>query len=277
MKRTLTVIAVCLLSLSAESQNVLTGKEIYRINCKSVVQIQTDEGFGVGFIVSQDGLIVTANHVVTTRKSNFREYAGVINVAVFGKPALYSATPVTAAVSDDQANYDSAIIRIKETKLPHVALGEWDSADIGDPVTIVASFPSFGCILLEGSVAVKGSIHNGMGPKPVNAIIFQSPIRNGFSGSPIFNSKGRVIGIEDTKVFGISTVLDEQRKKWVANNVPGAAVQVSIQMGPGGADVGASIVELINNLDQNLISGLGSGVDVTYAKKQQEDWQQHPH
>jgi hypothetical protein len=32
----------------------------------------------------------------------------------------------------------------------------------------------------------------------------------------------------------------------------------------------ASLTEVINNLDQNLISGLGSGIDISYAKKQQQ-------
>ena len=53
-----------------------------------------------------------------------------------------------------------------------------------------------------------------MGPDPVDTIIFQIPIRNGFSGSPIFDKDGKVIGIEDTKVFGISPALGELRNKW---------------------------------------------------------------
>jgi len=267
MKRTLLV--VCLLCVVAQTQDVLTGKEIYRVNCKSVVQIQTEEGSGVGFIVSPDGLIMTANHVVTTRQSMFKEYARDVKVAVFGKPTPYPARLVSARVSDDQVNYDSAVIRIEEVNLPHVTLGDWNSPVIGDPITILPSFPGFGCMLLEGVVSVKGSAQTPLGPKPVNTIIFQSPIRNGFSGSPIFDSTGSVIAIEDTKVFGISPSLDEQRKKWAANNSASAGVTVTVHFGRG--DLGATLLELINNLDQNLISGLGSGVDIAYAKQQQAD------
>jgi S1-C subfamily serine protease len=117
-----------------------------------------------------------------------------------------------------------------------------------------------GCIMLEGILSNKSALVTDFGPKPVNMILFQAPVRNGVSGSPIFDSKGRVVGIEDTKVFGISPALDELRNKW----------QESAHIAFSGIDLGGSFTELINNLDQNLISGLGSGVDIEYARLVQE-------
>jgi S1-C subfamily serine protease len=98
-----------------------------------------------------------------------------------------------------------------------------------------------------------------LGPKPVDTLLFQAPIRNGFSGSPIFDSSGRVIGIEDTKVFGISPALGALRDKWAAT-LSGGSVRIM------GIDIAGSFTETINNLDQNLISGLGSGVAIHYAR-----------
>jgi hypothetical protein len=72
-----------------------------------------------------------------------------------------------------------------------------------------------------------------------------------------------VVGIVDTKVFGISPALDVLRQQWTSTSS-----QVSVQI--GGVDIGGSFIQVINNLDQNLISGLGSGVSIEYAKKQQE-------
>src|SRR5689334_21963305 len=113
MKRALIPVIACLLPLSAKAQNVLAGKEIYRINCGAIVQIYVNESFsGVGFIVSGDGLIMTANHVLTTPESKRKTYFSDIKVVVPGKPTPYPATPIAATVSDDQANYDSAIIKI---------------------------------------------------------------------------------------------------------------------------------------------------------------------
>src|SRR5229473_3209585 len=83
----------------ADAQKLLTGKEIYGVNCKAVVQIQADGAFGNGFIVSADGIIMTANHVVTTRESGFRQYAKDIKIAVYGGSLTYPAMPVVPQIS----------------------------------------------------------------------------------------------------------------------------------------------------------------------------------
>jgi hypothetical protein len=269
MKRALImVLMISGFAINTGAQNVLTGKEIYRVNCKAIVQIWMNGHFsGTGFIASADGLIVTANHVVTTRESAFKKYADDIKVVVNGAQNPYPATPVTTEVSDEQVNYDSAVLRIAASQLPHLTLGTWNEIDLGDSVIIIPSIPNIGCILLEGSVANRFSSITAFGPRPVNTILFQSPIRNGFSGSPIFNSKGHVVGIEDTKVFGISAALDQLRTGWIRVQSGGGTIRM------GNVDVPNSFIELINNLDQNLISGLGSGVSIEYAEQQEENAQ----
>lgn len=274
MKRTLSIV-VCLLvfAIAANAKKVLTGKEIYRVNCKAIVQIYANGTVfrGVGFMTSSDGLIITANHVVTTKESRFTQYANDIKVVVVGRATPYQATPLAIQVSGDQVNYDSAVLKIVASNMPHVTLGNWDEIDIGDSVFVVPSFPGMGCIMLEGAVAKRAAFQTPFGPKPVNTILFQAPVRNGFSGAPIFSSQGHVVGIADTKVFGISPALDDLRSRWLATRAHGSIAIMGI-------DISASFLELINNLDQNLISGLGSGVAIDYAKQllerateQQED------
>lgn len=267
MKRTPVLVFICLLSVGAFAQKVLTGKEIYRLSCKAIVQVYVNSIFsGVGFIVSPDGTIITANHVITTRDSRFREYAKDIRVVVFnnGAPQVYMAAPVPADVSPDQTNFDTAILKIVASGLPYLNLGSWDEVEVGDTVTVTPSFPNIGCIMLQGIVSAKSAFSTDLGPRPVNTLFFQAPIRNGFSGSPIFDAKGHVIGIEDTKVFGISPALDALRTQWQSGQSVGT-IRIT------GIDVAASFTEIINNLDQNLISGLGSGVDITYAKERQHE------
>lgn len=75
---------------------------------------------------------------------------------------------------------------------------------------------------------------------------------------------GHVIGIVDTKVFGISPALDTLRTNWVATRAGGGSVSVF------GVDLSGNFLEVINNLDQNLMSGLASGVAIEYAQKQQD-------
>lgn len=67
-----------------------------------------------------------------------------------------------------------------------------------------------------------------------------------------------------TKVFGISEPLDDVRKQLAAS---AGQSTVIIQ----GVSVAPTMTELINVLDQNLISGIGSGVAIEYAKKMQTE------
>lgn len=252
--------AFIFLTNCVNGQKPLTGKEIYLNNRNAVVQIyQGDDFSGTGFIVSADGLVITANHVVATRESGFREYSPNVSVLVSGREKPYPAKYVADRISEDQRNYDFALLKITASGLPYVKLGGWGETDIGDEITIIPSLPGFGTMMLRGIVANKTAFLTELGPKPVRMILFQSPVRNGFSGSPIFSPKGRVVGIVNTKAFGIAPALDKLRSQWESGRSSGARVYIT------GGDVSASFIELINNLDRNLISGLGTGVDIGYA------------
>jgi S1-C subfamily serine protease len=184
---------------------------------------------------------------------------------------VYPAVPlIDPKISADQANFDYAFIKISGGEFPHVTLGNWSEIDIGSQLVVIPSFPGVGpAMMLEGTVSGKSQgLNPDFGPKTFDTFIFQCPVRKGFSGAPIFSSNGTVVGIVDTEVFGISPALDEQRKKWAALTAPDAPVRVNVVFG-NGADLGSSMLELTNNLDRNLISGLGSGIAIGYAKEQQ--------
>jgi S1-C subfamily serine protease len=214
------VCTACLLSCTTHAQKSLTSREIYQANQGAIVEIGLGNNFsGNGFLVSSDGVILTANHVVATPESHLRQYAPNITVAVDGK--FYPAKPVKDAISDEMANYDFAFLKIEATNLPHVTMGSWDEVEVWDKITIFPSWPAIGLILLEGTVSNRSTSPTFLGPKPIKSVIFQAPIRKGFSGSPIFSSRGHVIGIVDTLVFGISPALDELRTKWAAGHQQG--------------------------------------------------------
>jgi S1-C subfamily serine protease len=266
------VTATLLSIISANAQQSVTSKAIYRTNHSAVVQIYVNEQFsGDGFLVSSDGSVLTANHVVATRESHFREYFPNIKVMVFSGNAfkVYPAVPLLDPnISADQANFDYAFLKITGGEFPHVTLGGWSEIDIGSSLVVITSFPGVGpSMMLEGTVSGKSQgLNPDFGPKPFDTLLFQCPVRKGFSGAPIFSSNGTVVGIVDTEVFGISPALDEQRKKWASLRGPDAPVNVTVKF--GGADLGDSVLELTNNLDRNLISGLGGAMAIGYAKEQ---------
>lgn len=245
---------------AAYSQNSLTTGEIYRTDHDSVVEIQAGNEFGNGFIVSANGIIVTANDLVATRKSKYTQYAHDIKVTVFqnSKATVYQATPLRADIPADQTNYDYARLKINATDLPYVSLGSLRTTSLGDRLTILARLPNVGVLMLQGKVVGRSMVKVDLGPKPVNVVIFQCPVGSGFSGAPIFNSAGNVVGITTTKILGVSPSLDLIRKE---------LSQTKGNINAGDASFDARIIELIDSLDRNLISGLGSGVAIDYAKK----------
>jgi S1-C subfamily serine protease len=256
--------AIASLSFTACAQKepaVMTSRDIYISNLAGIVEIGIGGKFsGNGFIVSADGLILTANHVVATPESRLKQYAANISVLFNGK--LYPAKTVENAISDDMSNFDFAFLKIEATNMPYLSLGSWNEVEPGDAVTVITSWPGMGPILLEGTVSNRVAYQTLLGPKPINSILFQAPIRKGFSGSPIFSKQGHIIGIVDSLVFGVGPGLGELRDKW---GKTGSQAHVIFM----GIDLAGSFTEIIDNLDQNLISGMGSGVAIDYAKEQQ--------
>lgn len=259
MKAVLLFVGVVVLFGIAHAQKVLSGKEIYRASHNGIVYVLVDGNFsGTGFVVSADGLVVTANHVVTMRESKFKTYRTGIEILT-GR-GRFPATPIETTIPDDQVNFDFAILKINAANLTPLQLGSWDEVDIGDRLAIIPGFPGMGAPLLEAFVSNKGTPHTDLGSKEVRTILFQSPVRNGFSGAPIFAPSGNVVGIVSTKVFGITSALDKVRQGFVATRSHGS---VAIM----GVDVPSAFIEVVDVLDQNLISGLGSAVDIGYAKQ----------
>jgi serine protease Do len=140
-------------------------------------------GLGSGFIISNDGYILTNYHVVVD--------ADKIMVAVSeNEKEQYQAT----LIGKDK-NTDVALIKIdpKDKVLPVVALGDSDALEIGDWVIAIGSPFGLGHTLTQGIVSAKARII-GAGPYD-NFIQTDAAINFGNSGGPMFNMKGQVVGI----------------------------------------------------------------------------------
>lgn len=258
------ILALCFpLACAASAHGRESRKQIFRAYRLAVVRIVRPNAFGVGFITSSDGTIVTANHVVSTESSGYRDFSKSIKVLVTsasGKTTAYRPLPLPQS-PERRVNFDTAVLRIPARGLPHVELGDADTTAVGDDIAIIPAFPGLGTMLLEGTVSGKSLVvYRSLGPLPMKVIFFQSPVRNGFSGSPLFNSHGQVVGIVDTKVFGITPALESARKQIEAGERSGRVILT-------GVDPLAIEMALIQGLDQGMISGLGSAVDIDYAKE----------
>lgn len=144
----------------------------------------TGEGEGSGFIVSDDGIIVTNAHVV----------AGADEVEIdFDDGETREAT----VVGTDTDN-DLAVLDVEATGLPVVELGDSDALVVGDSVVAIGN-----ALGLEGEPtvttgivsAVGRAIDTGDGAALESTIQTDAAINRGNSGGPLLNAQGQVVGI----------------------------------------------------------------------------------
>jgi len=137
-------------------------------------------GSGSGFVIRNDGIIITNNHVVENAKeilvtlTDKREY----NAKVLGRD------PKT----------DLAVIKIDpKGDLPVAKLGDSETLQVGDWVMAIGNPFGLNNTVTAGIVSAKGrSI--GAGPYD-NFIQTDASINPGNSGGPLFNERGEVVGI----------------------------------------------------------------------------------
>ncbi len=147
---------------------------------------QIEQGSGSGFIVSQDGYILTNNHVVQ----------GADRVTV----RLYDNREFTAKTIGTDPNTDIAVIKIQTTGLPTVRLGDADSTRIGNWVLAIGNplGEAFTFTVTAGIVSAKGRGLQGLnsgGLAIQDFIQTDAAINPGNSGGPLVNVRGEVIGI----------------------------------------------------------------------------------
>ena len=145
-------------------------------------------GSGSGFIVRNDGLIVTNNHVV----ENAKDITVVMADETEYKAELVGRDPKT----------DLAVLKIEpRSELPVVKMGDSDALQIGDWVLAIGNPFGLSNTVTAGIVSAKGRAI-GAGPYD-NFIQTDASINPGNSGGPLFNQRGEVVGI-NTAIFSRS-------------------------------------------------------------------------
>ena len=137
------------------------------------------EALGSGFIISQDGYILTNNHVVD----------GATSVSV----KLTDGREFHARVIGKDKTTDVAVVKIDATNLPTVKIGNPDNSKVGEWVVAIGSPYGFDSTVTSGIISAKSRSMSDDSPIPF--IQTDVPVNPGNSGGPLFNLNGEVIGI----------------------------------------------------------------------------------
>ncbi len=155
----------------------------------SVVSIEVNGGSGSGFILSEDGYILTNNHVIESAADG-----GQIEVV------LQDGSRNQAELVGRTPDYDLAVLKINKSGLTPSAIGNSDSVQVGDqaiaigsPLGLEGTVTSGIISSLDRPVTAGGS--GGTETSFINAIQTDAPINPGNSGGPLVNSEGQVIGV----------------------------------------------------------------------------------
>jgi serine protease Do len=219
----------------------------------SVVAIRTDGGAGSGWIIREDGIIVTNNHVVTDSQ----------NIAI----ALDDGRTFSAETVRTDPLTDLAIVKIDAEDLPAADIGDSTKLQLGEPVAAIGNALGEGISMTGGWVSQLGvSLNVSPGQTLDDLIRTDAAINPGNSGGPLVNMAGEVVGITSVKIAqvgveGFGYAISINAAKEVIDQLILRGYVIRSYLGLGLQTVNP-IVAFFNNLAVNqgaLVTSVASG------------------
>jgi serine protease Do len=147
-----------------------------------------EQSLGSGVIISEDGYILTNNHVIEGAD------ADGVKITLSDGNSQYDATVIGA---DPQT--DIAILKIEAKKLPAIVLGDSDNLEVGDVVLAIGNPFGIGQSVSMGIISALGRGFGILGQDGYeNFIQTDSAINRGNSGGALVDAEGRLIGINQS-------------------------------------------------------------------------------
>ena len=235
----------------------MDANDIYDMACNQTVGISTDyevTGFfgqtrpakvtGSGFIISEDGYIVTNYHVV--------EYADKYgyNMTV----TLFDGTEYEAKIAGTEGDNDLAIVKIEATGLTPATLGESSSIRVGDTVYAVGNpLGDLTFTMTTGTVtALNREVTTSEYSGSIEMLQIDAAVNEGNSGGPLYNKEGKVIGVVSAKSSGTGI-------EGIGFAIPiDDVTRIADDLMTKGYVSGKAAMGITINNDQNVISAMQS-------------------
>ena len=186
---------------SVPSGSPMSAAEIYAANVGATVGITVDvvttnwwgmttsgAAAGSGFVITEDGYIVTNYHVINVQ--------GAQTITV----AMYDGTTYPAEVVGFDESHDLAVLKIDASGLQTVVLGDSDSLVVGEPVAAIGNpLGELTFSLTTGVISALDRTVTMDSGTVMDLLQTDCAINSGNSGGPLFNEYGEVIGITNAK------------------------------------------------------------------------------
>ena len=164
-------------------------------------QSSTAEASGSGIIISEDGYILTNNHVINSSSSSSNSYyqiteANNLKVTLYNDDTEYDAKVVG---SDSQT--DLAVIKIEKTGLTAAELGDSSQVQVGEFAMAIGNPLNMASTVTTGVIS---ATNRTITSDNVTYKVIQTDaaINSGNSGGALINADGKVIGINTLKLSG---------------------------------------------------------------------------
>ena len=160
----------------------------------------TAQASGSGIIISEDGYIMTNNHIIDSKSnSSFYSVTDASKITVY----LYDdETPYEAEIIGNDSITDLAVIKIKKNGLTPATLGNSDNVVVGEFAMAIGNplgmQSSITCGVISG---INREVTDSEGTT-YKVIQTDAAINSGNSGGALVNSRGEVIGINTLKLSG---------------------------------------------------------------------------
>ncbi|MDB4398278.1 trypsin-like peptidase domain-containing protein [Akkermansiaceae bacterium] len=135
-------------------------------------------GQGTGFLITEDGILVTNHHVVEKIEAA---------KAVLSDGRVIS---IKAIIASDSAR-DLALLRLPEGQYPFLRLADREEAKVGDSIAVMGSPQGLRNTYSTGIISAK----RPGGPGGVDRLQISAPVSPGSSGSPVVDAEAKVVGI----------------------------------------------------------------------------------
>jgi len=191
----LSLLMFCAISITTNAQQL---RDAFRQVNQSVVIVRTKrvevapsadepmaiiDGLGSGVLISNDGKILTAAHVVQTADVASVEFA--------------DGQEITANVIGSDVQSDVALLQLKEMPkgVTPAILGDYDKVEVGDQIFVIGAPYGISQTLSVGHLSGRHRLNTNNQSTSVEFLQTDAAINTGNSGGPMFDMQGNVIGI----------------------------------------------------------------------------------